>query len=121
MRIGTVLGYANTDEFDAKAGTGWIRAIPAPDDLTNLKKLERRRIDAAVIDKLVLSYLLATEPALQGAKNEIRFNAKPLAEKKLYLCFRKNEKGLALRKRFNEGLAKIDVEKIVEDYFQNEF
>jgi len=66
LKIGTVLGYANTDEFDEKVGTGWIRAISAQDDLTNLKKLLRRRIDAVVIDKLVMSYLVATEPS-QGA------------------------------------------------------
>lgn len=34
LAIGTVLGYANTDEFDAKAGTGWLRTIPAKDDIT---------------------------------------------------------------------------------------
>ncbi len=54
LKIGTVLGYANTDEFDAKVGTGWIHAIPSNDDVTNLKKLVRKRIDAVVIDKLVL-------------------------------------------------------------------
>ena len=57
LKVGTVLGYANTDEFDEKAGTGWIRAIPAPDDVTNLRKLARQRIDVAAIDKLALSYL----------------------------------------------------------------
>lgn len=68
LLIGTVLGYANTDEFDEKAGTGWIRAVPAPDDATNLRKLVRQRIDAAVIDRFVLSYLLATRrsPTVPG-------------------------------------------------------
>ena len=55
LKIGTVLGYANTDDFDEKASTGWIEVIPAADDLTSLRKLLRQRIDAAVIDKLVLS------------------------------------------------------------------
>lgn len=121
LKIGTVLGYANTDEFDEKAGTGWIRAVPAPDDLTNLKKLMRGRIDAAVIDKLVMSYLLATEPSLKGGTKLIEFNPKPLEEKQLFLCFRKTDRGLALRDKFNKGLAQIDVDKIVDDYFQNEF
>ncbi len=43
LKIGTVLGYANTDEFDAKVGTGWIHAIPSNDNDTNLKKLVRKR------------------------------------------------------------------------------
>jgi polar amino acid transport system substrate-binding protein len=121
LKVGTVLGYANTDEFDEKAGTGWIRSIPAPDDLTNLRKLVRQRIDMAVIDKLVLSYILATEPSLAADAEVLRFNPKPLEEKTLFLCFTDDEAGRALRDRFNAGLAQVDVERIVEDYFEKEF
>ncbi len=121
LRVGTVLGYANTDEFDEKAGTGWVRAIPAPDDLTNLRKLARQRIDLAVIDKLVLSYLLATEPTLKQDADAIAFNERPLEEKTLFLCFNDDEDGRQLRDRFNAGLAKIDPDEIVNNYFDNEF
>lgn len=121
LRVGTVLGYANTDEFDEKAGTGWIRAIPAADDITNLRKLVRQRIDLAVIDKLVLSYLLATEPTLKPDSDSIAFNAKPLEEKTLFLCFNDDESGRALRDTFNQGLRQIDVEAVVESYFDEEF
>ncbi|WP_432759538.1 substrate-binding periplasmic protein [Defluviimonas salinarum] len=121
LKIGTVLGYANTDEFDEKAGTGWIRALPAKDDLTNLKKLVRRRIDAAVIDKLVLSYLLATEAELKADAASIRFNEHPLEDKTLFLCFRDTEEGRTLRDKFNDGLRQIDADKIVDDYFKYQF
>ncbi len=121
LKVGTDLGYANTDEFDEKAGTGWIRAIPAPDDITNLRKLARQRIDVAVIDKLVLSYLLATEDSLSGMADTLVFNERPLEDKTLFLCFNDDENGRALRDTFNSGLAKIDVEQIVESYFENEF
>lgn len=121
LRVGTVLGYANTDEFDEKAGTGWVRAIPAPDDATNLRKLARQRIDLAVIDKLVLSYLLATEPTLKADADAIAFNERPLEEKTLFLCFNDDEAGRQLRDRFNAGLAMIDPDEIVETYFDNEF
>ncbi|WP_298818297.1 ABC transporter substrate-binding protein [uncultured Roseibium sp.] len=121
LKVGTVLGYANTDEFDEKAGTGWIRAIPAPDDITNLRKLARQRIDVAVIDKLVLSYLLATEDSLEGLTDTLVFNERPLEDKTLYLCFNDNDAGRALRDKFNDGLAQIDVDLIVEKYFENEF
>ena len=121
LKGGTVLGYANTDEFDEKAGTGWIRAIPAPDDVTNLRKLARQRIDIAVIDKLVLSYLLATEPTLEGLTEELTFNERPLEDKTLFLCFNDDEAGRAMRDAFNAGLAQIDVEAIVESYFEDEF
>ena len=121
LKIGTVLGYANTDEFDKKVGTGWIRAIPANDDVTNLKKLARKRIDATVIDKLVLEYLKATEPSLKNSREKLQFNAKPLEEKTLYLCFRDDEAGRAMLSTFNAGLAKIDVGQIVDNYFATAF
>lgn len=121
LKIGTVLGYANTDEFDKKVGTGWIRAITANDDTTNLKKLARKRIDAVVIDKLVLEYLKATEPSLRDGRENLRFNAKPLEDKTLYLCFRDDDAGRAMQATFNAGLAKIDVEAIVDNYFATAF
>ena len=121
LAIGTVLGYANTDEFDAKAGTGWVRTIPAKDDITNLKKLLRQRIDAAVIDKMVLSYLLATVPELRSEAETLRFNEKPLEEKTLYMCFNDTEEGRELRTTFNEGLKDIDVDELVDAYFAREF
>lgn len=121
LKVGTVLGYANTDEFDAKASSGQLRAIPAPDDLTNLRKLSRQRIDLAVIDKLVLSYLLATEPLLEGQQETLIFNSRPLENKTLYLCFNDTPDGRGWRERFNAGLAQVDVEAIVDAYFANEF
>lgn len=121
LKIGTVLGYANTEEFDEKAGTGWIHVIPAKDDVTNLKKLQRKRLDAAVIDKLVLAYLMATESSLAEAGGELRFDERPLEEKTLFLCFVDDEKGRAMRDRFNAGLAGIDVQKVIDDYFVEQF
>lgn len=121
LKIGTVLGYANTDEFDEKAGTGWVQALPANDDLTNLKKLMRQRIDAAVIDKLVLSYLLATEPALSGQSDKIQFDERPLDVKTLYLCFNDDDRGMTLRDTFNQALKDVDIETVLSDYFANEF
>jgi polar amino acid transport system substrate-binding protein len=121
LKIGTVLGYANTDEFDKKVGTGWIRAVPANDDVTNLKKLARKRIDAVVIDKLVLEYLKATEPSLKDGRENLRFNARPLEDKTLYLCLRDDDAGRAMLATFNAGLAQIDVEAIVDNYFATAF
>lgn len=117
LKIGTVRGYANTEEFDKKSGTGWVRAIPANDDVTNLKKLLRRRIDAAVIDKFVLSYLVKTEPSLKSGGEKLRFDERPLEQKTLFVCFKDVADGRALRDRFNEGLARIDIDKTVADYF----
>ncbi len=114
LKIGTVLGYANTDEFDEKAGTDWIHAIPAPDDISNLRKLARRRIDVAVIDNLVLSYLIATDDSLKDMIDTLVFNERSLECETLYLCFKDDETGRALQDKFSGDRAKIGVEQIVE-------
>jgi polar amino acid transport system substrate-binding protein len=121
LKIGTVLGYANTDAFDAKVGTGYILAVPSNDDLTNLKKLAKRRIDAVVIDKLVLEYLKATNASLSGSADKLQFDETPLEDKTLYLCLRADETGRTLKHIFNAGLEQIDSEAIVNDYFATAF
>ena len=114
LKIGTVLGYA-------KVGTGWIRAIPAKNDVTNLKKLQLKRIDAVVIDKYVLEYLKATDEDLRAKAGTLRFNLKPLEDKTLHLCVR-NKPGLEqLVNDFNAGFEQIDAEKNVRPYFENAF
>ena len=119
--IGTVLGYANTDGFDAKVGAGSIDTIPANDDVTNLKKLLRKRIDAVVIDKLVLEYLKATDESVKGGADKLEFNGKPLEDKTLYLCFRDDEQGRTMMQTFNAGLERVYVEAIVDGYFATAF
>jgi len=121
LKIGTVLGYANTEEFDAKAGTGWVRAIPANDDVTNLKKLLRKRIDAVVIDKFVLNYLKATEASLKSGADKLRFNPKPLEDKTLYFCVRASDDLKPLLNDFDAGLDRIDSEGIIDAYFATAF
>jgi polar amino acid transport system substrate-binding protein len=121
LMIGTVLGYANTDDFDAMVSTGSIQTITANDDVTNLKKLLRKRIDAVVIDKLVLEYLKVTDEDLKGSADKLQFNHKPLEDKTLYLCFRDDEQGRTLKQIFNTGLEQIDTAAIMGRYFATEF
>ena len=121
LEIGTVLGYANTDAFDAEVSAGRIGVNSANDDVTNLKKLLRKRIDAVVIDKLVLEYLKATEASLKKDAAKLRFDERPLEDKILFLCFRGTDQGKALLAGFNAGLAEIDAAAIVENYFATAF
>ncbi len=115
LRIGTVYGYVNTEDFDAMVASGALKADAANSDDKNLQKLNAGRIDLAVIDQNVMNHLLKFQ--FPDMKDSIVFNAKPLEVKKLYICFRKSESGDAAAKVFNEGLKKIDVQKIMSDYF----
>ena len=65
-----------------------------------------------------MNYLMKTDHILNKSIGKIEFNDKPLELKKLYICFQKSEKGRELNKIFNEGLKKIDVQKIMKEYFE---
>lgn len=117
ITIGVVSGYVNTDEFDAKVAKKEIKVEAVVDDITNLKKLINKRIKLAVIDKNVMNYLLKNDPSVSANKNDLQFNSKPLENKKLYICFKNNAEGQKLAGIYNEGLKKINVQQIMNDYF----
>ncbi|WP_230425636.1 substrate-binding periplasmic protein [Spartinivicinus ruber] len=120
IKIGTVSGYVNTAEFDQMAAKGELRIDAAGSDTANLLKLNGGRISLAVIDKNVMYYLLATEKKLAKAKNNIQFNNKMLEDKKLYICFKKNDKGKKLVSAFNAALKQVNVQEIMNKYFSAE-
>ncbi|OZG70961.1 ABC transporter [Hahella sp. CCB-MM4] len=116
FRIGVVSGYVNTASFDDMVAQGKIKASEASDDSKNLLKLAAGRVDMAVVDKNVLTYLLSSDPQLKPVASKIQFNSHLLEDKSLYICFKKGPKGEKLAKEFNEGLGKIDIEGIMSSY-----
>lgn len=118
-RIGTVRGYVNTAQFDMMAADKTIKVEPVVDDATNLRKLLINRINMAVIDKYVMQYILATESHFAGKQKSLQFNKRLLENKKLYLCFQKNDKGQKVSEIFNQGLQKINVDQLNQAYFAN--
>jgi polar amino acid transport system substrate-binding protein len=117
LKLGVVQGYQNGEAFDNMARAGKIRTDVAPTDVSNLRKLLAQRVDAAVIDKSVLRYLLATEPSLQADKERILFHDKELASLSLHICFRRTAEGRAMQSRFNAVLAKTNLLKLENAYF----
>ena len=115
--IGTVRGYVNTKILDDLVEKREIKAEPVVRDIINLRKVAKGRIPLAVIDKSVMEYLLKNDNFLESQKNVLQFNTKLLEEKKLYLCFQKSAKGRYFLEIFNQGLNKIDVNKLNQQYF----
>lgn len=88
--IGIVSGYVNEENFDKMVAAGKIKADKASSDLANIKKLLAGRTAAAVIDKKVMEYLLATNPELKGSADKLAVHPKALKNHSLYICIKKS-------------------------------
>lgn len=116
IRIGTVSGYINTEEFDASAKAGRLVVEEALSDSINLRKLARGRIRLAVIDRNVMDYLLANDPDLMNEAKNLRFNDRLLEEKDLFVCFRRDDRGREMARILNEGLRRIDANAMIREH-----
>ncbi|MBA6355089.1 MULTISPECIES: ABC transporter substrate-binding protein [unclassified Colwellia] len=115
-KIGVVQDYVNTAEVDALITSGEIKAQTATSDETNIRKVAGGRIDAAVIDTNVFSYLLANSKDLEKAQEQVQMNAKLLTEKELFVAFKKSTEGEKWLAIYNEGLKKIDITAVMKKY-----
>ena len=118
LTIAVVAGFSNGPAFDALVREGRLHVDPSPSDMLNLRKLVAGRVDAVVIDRLVLRYLLLTEPSLLQERERILFHDKPLAELPLYICFKRTPQGLALQQAFDAALRTLPLRRIESEYFQ---
>ncbi|WP_299010105.1 transporter substrate-binding domain-containing protein [uncultured Shewanella sp.] len=111
--IGVVKGYVNTQEFDGMIASGLQRVETVTSDDQNIRKVVSGRVNGAVIDLHVLKYLLARE-GMEPLKERIQVNPRSLVEKQLFIAFRNTPEGRRWRDIVNEGLAKIDVDALME-------
>lgn len=118
LRIGVVAGFSNGPAFDAMAREGKLQVDASPSDMLNLRKLLARRVDAVVIDKLVLRYLLATEPSLARERSQFAFHDKPLAELSLHVCFQRTPAGRDMQKAFDQAMQSLPLRRLESEYFQ---
>ncbi len=112
LHVGTVVGYANTEAFDARVADGRQAVVTSVNDVENLKKLVEGKIDLAIIDGYVFEHLMRTHPELAGAQQALRLDSRALETKNLFLCFRDDESGHRLRESFNRGLKAVDQDAI---------
>jgi polar amino acid transport system substrate-binding protein len=116
--VGVVRGYVNTAEFDALVSAGRITAVPAGDDLTNVRKVTMGRLPLAVIDRNVLEYLMQHERAVEDAQRVVQFNPRLLENKSLHVALQRSEDGAWALRMINEGLQKIDADAIAAPFFE---
>jgi polar amino acid transport system substrate-binding protein len=116
QQIGVVGGYNNTDEFDAAVAAGELNVMATTTDINNLRMLATDRLDMAVIDANVMDYLLLTQaPDIREA---LAFHPRLLEDKTLHVAFSPTARGAELLEVFNKGLEKVDVDALMQAYFE---
>ena len=85
-RIGVVMGYVNSEEFDR---ADYLIKDEVVTDLQNLKKLIGRRVDLIVIDKYVAVQAIKTSPFLIANVTDLVFHEPPLATTSVHAIFSK--------------------------------
>ena len=118
VKIGVVTGFSNGPAFDTMVKEGKLRVDSSPSNMLNLRKLLARRVDTVVIDKLVLRYLLTTEPSLARERDQFAFHDKALAELSLHVCFQRTPAGRELQQAFDQAMQAIPLRKLEAEYFQ---
>ncbi len=111
-RIGVVTGYINTREFDALMTSKHLNTFAVDGDHLNLRKLQRDRLDLAVIDRDVFYWLTYHDDRLHP--EQLQFNPKILGYKSLHIMFRPDQQ--QLQQRVNNALARLDIKQLSEDY-----
>lgn len=115
--IGTVQDYINTPELDAQIAAGQLQASETITDRQNLLKLAAGHVDLAVIDRYVLEHLCTFDTAVRKVCEQIQWNPNPLGTQSLHVAFNNTPMGRQWLAIFNEGLARIDVDGVLRDYF----
>lgn len=118
LQIGVVQGYVNTKEFDLMVEQGDLQVEASVNDVRNIHKVAKGRLDTAVIDTNVLDYLISIDRRAEMLAQRVRMNSRMLENKLLYLAFKNTPEGNNWREIFNQGLMKIDVEAILQRYGQ---
>lgn len=109
-RIGIVLGYINTPEFDTAS---YLQKETATSDEQNIRKLLAGRIDLIVIDKFVAQYLIKN--SITEAIGKLEFLEPPLLDQKLYVVFpRKTAASEKKLQEFNAALKSMQEDGSLE-------
>jgi polar amino acid transport system substrate-binding protein len=117
VRVGTVAGYSNGEEFDGLVRRGVLHVQEGVNDETNLRKLFSKRFDAMVIEKRVLRHLL-TSHFTRADRERIAFTDHLFHERTVHICFQRTPAGQAQQRAFNEAARDIDLTKFERDYLR---
>ncbi|WP_317202997.1 transporter substrate-binding domain-containing protein [Janthinobacterium sp.] len=119
MRIGTVAGYSNGEQFDGMIRSGLLKVDEGLNDETNLRKLLVRRYAAIVIEKRMLRYLLAGDRYTPAERARVLIVENIFKERAVHVCFQHTAEGLKRRRAFNAAARDVDLARIERDYWHS--
>lgn len=106
LKIGVVEGYLNMPELDTLIAAGKIRPVRNLTDRHNILQVAAGQLDAAVIDKRVLNYLLQHDSELAAVAARVQFSQSLTEHRSLHLVLPANPANQALVNAFNQQLAR---------------
>lgn len=110
-KLGVVQDYVNTKQIDQLIANGTIKPVVAINDRQNLVRVLNGDIDAAVIDKKVMQYLLQHDEKLrQHAAAQLEFNDTISEAISLHIAFSRYHYDSGLSHRFNQTLLQLEQE-----------
>jgi polar amino acid transport system substrate-binding protein len=118
LRLGTVAGYSNGEEFDGLVRRGVLHVQEGVNDETNLRKLLIKRFDAMVIEKRVLRHLLASHRFTRAERERIGFAENLFRERTVHICFQRTPAGQAQQRAFNDAARDFDLPRFERDYLR---
>ena len=118
LRIGTVAGYSNGEQFDGMVARGELKTEEGLNDATNVKKLLIKRYRVIVIERHVLQHLLMGQNFSKAERDRIAIVDTIFKERPVHVCFQRNAEGAAQQKRFNDAARDIDTARLERDYWK---
>nr|WP_291515605.1 transporter substrate-binding domain-containing protein [Bdellovibrio sp. ArHS] len=122
--VGRVLGYYLRDE-ERQIYTHGVKVQSTTDNSKNLLMVATGRIDYAVIDPIVFSFLMQTDPSLIPYKDKLEINKQPLSLSDYGIAIRDSKKFVGLKDLLQkpetiEKLNRYVIEYLTnKDYIQN--
>lgn len=106
-KLGVVTGYLNMSALDQLIEEGRIKPTYQKSDVENILQVATGQLDAAVIDKRVLHYLLEHEPALAGVAHKVQFSKSLAEHRSLHLVLLNTAANSRFVSHFNQTLAQL--------------
>lgn len=119
LRIGTVAGYSNGEQFDGLARSGVLAVEEATSDDLNLRKLFAHRFGAIVIERRSLRYLLTAGRYTRAEREQVGIADNLFAARHVHVCFQHTAQGLKQQRAFDGAARAVDLAGIERDYWRD--